>query len=83
MDKKQLLIGVAMFSMLAAGGLSAKETKKADDHKGMGTCEEANDCKGKAGCGAVKGTNDCAHAKHENMSKADCKKLKGKFTPNA
>ena len=91
MNKKQILIGAAMLSLFASGNLVAKKGEA--DAQVKGECTQANECAGKGTCKGYqgeakaahecKGHNACNHNVMSDVTKKECKKMKGTFTKSA
>ena len=93
MDSKQLFLAAAMVSLVSAGTLSTVAQAKGKAAKGSCSVTETNECGGKGACGGeaagkahdCKGKNECKGnvIAKKDVTKKECDKLKGTFTPNA
>lgn len=74
-------MGAALAGLALASGVSAIEAKPAKE----GECHGINGCKGQGECSGkgngCAGKNGCKGQGWKKMTKADCKKAKGKFKP--
>lgn len=81
MKKTNLLVSAALAGLALASMAGAKDIPKAE--KQAGECHGINGCKGQGECGgkdhACGGKNGCKGHGWKKMTKAECKKAKGKF----
>lgn len=82
MKKTNLLIASALAGLAFAATTGAHEGEK---HEKQGECHGINGCKGQGDCAgkshSCAGQNACKGQGWKKMTKADCKKAKGKFKP--